>query len=83
MLQLFNKVNSGQEIDFITLNGDIVGHGIPNHWGDSQALVDLKYPFLLKTWATAQQLFTENFPNTPVFITFGNNDCKYHYNWAS
>lgn len=34
---------------------------------------------LLKTThKTLQQMFTSNFPNTPVFMTFGNNDCKYH-----
>ena len=28
MTQLFNKVNAGQKIDYITLNGDIVGHKV-------------------------------------------------------
>ena len=26
-----------------------------------------------------QEVFTYYLPNTPVIITFGNNDCKYHY----
>jgi len=35
MLKLFNQVNSGQHIDFITLNGDIVGHQISQKFGAS------------------------------------------------
>jgi len=35
MLKLFNQVNSGQHIDFITLNGDIVGHQIGQKLGAS------------------------------------------------
>ena len=27
-------------------------------------------------------MFTEAFPTTPVFMTFGNNDCLYHYEAA-
>ena len=28
MLNLFNRVNAGKHIDFITLDGDMVGHHI-------------------------------------------------------
>jgi hypothetical protein len=27
-----------------------------------------------------QGLFTKYFPNTPVILSFGNNDCKHHDN---
>ena len=32
------------------------------------------------THSKVQELFTEYFPNTPVIMTFGNNDCKHHDN---
>ena len=86
MTHLFNQVNAGQKIDYITLNGDIVGHKIsadipadPGNPSQAEAeAVSKHYQVLKTTHALAQQIFSEAFPNTPVFITFGNNDAKYH-----
>jgi len=33
---------------------------------------------LKDTHAHVRNMTTTYFPETPVFITFGNNDCKYH-----
>ena len=38
------------------------------------------YQKLKDTHARVASLFNEYFPNTPVLITFGNNDCTYHDN---
>jgi len=57
------------------MNGDAVGHKIAL---DPTVEDPVRYELLKKTHAVVQSLFTKYFPETPVFITFGNNDCKHH-----
>lgn len=78
MLQLFNKVNSGIPIEFITINGDMSAHGfslLEDATPEEQAV---KYPQLMKIHTILQEMFTAAFPTTPIVYTFGNNDNKYH-----
>ena len=93
MLTLFNRINSGEKVDYITLDGDLVAHGIAsntpvdplNPTMKETASIAQHYSYLKLTHQKAQSLFSEAFPNTPVFITFGNNDANFHDNpaWAS
>lgn len=74
MMDLFTLENQNG-VDYILLNGDLVGHKIAQDPGDDNQQM---YELLKKTHVEVQQLFTKHFPSTPVFLTFGNNDCKYH-----
>lgn len=78
MLQLFEKVNAGEPVDYVILNGDLIAHGIAQK--AFKTLDTQKYDLLKRTHTEVQELFTKHMPNTPVFLTLGNNDCKYHDN---
>tara|TARA_B110001450_G_C17237925_1_gene326235 strand:+ start:364 stop:528 length:165 start_codon:yes stop_codon:yes gene_type:complete len=54
MLKLFEQVNKGTKIDFITLNGDLVAHRVAQDWGESPEVVAPNYKFLLETHAVVQ-----------------------------
>ena len=74
MLQTFKKLDS--DVDFITLNGDLIGHGISNK--DASSSEPAVEQEIRDLHAKVQALFTQYFPTKPVFFTFGNNDCYYH-----
>jgi len=79
-MMLFNQVNGDEPVNFIVLNGDLVGHGIaqdPKVHGTKDYKPEL-YEMLKETHRQVQALFSKWMPNTPVFFTFGNNDTKYH-----
>jgi len=82
-----------KKIDYITLNGDLLAHKIsgdipinPSAPTVEELVSDAKHYAVNKlTHKIIQEMFTEAFPTTPVFITFGNNDALYHDNpaWAN
>ena len=49
--------------------GDACAHDTP----------EVAYENLKKTHSLVAEIFKLYLPNIPVFISFGNNDCKYHY----
>ena len=93
MVKLFNQLNAGHQIDYITLNGDLLAHGVSgdlpadpkNPTAAEMAQNRKHYAVARLTHKIIQGIFTEAFPNTPVFVTFGNNDTLYHNNpaWAN
>jgi len=66
-----------EPFDYILMVGDVVAHHIsllPDE------VAPEKYELLKKTHTNFQNITSTYFPDVPVFITFGNNDCKYHDN---
>ena len=80
MLELFEKVNSDEPVEYILLTGDIIMHKLALSPGEEDD--PARYNLLKSIHAQAQELFTEFFPDIPVFLSFGNNDCKWHDNAA-
>lgn len=65
-----------KEIDFILLPGDLVAHDVPLENGE---INPFKYRVLKETHAVVIDLIQQNFPDTLILPTMGNNDAKYHY----
>ena len=57
------------------LNGDLIAHKVAQ---DVDYYDPELYNLLLDTHVTVQQMFSKYLPDTPVFLTLGNNDCKFH-----
>lgn len=77
MLQLFNNVTADEPVDYIIVNGDLIGHGISQD--STKPYSYEKYQLLKTTHFKLAYLFQKYFPNTPILLTLGNNDPKFHY----
>lgn len=68
--------------DFFTLNGDVIGHGIsikdPTEGTSTPEEIVVIKQRIRALHTKMQGYFKKFFPNTPVFITFGNNDSYNH-----
>lgn len=73
MLQTFAKRFS--DVDFITYNGDMIAHGVSEKTNNQD---HPHYDELMAVHIEVQQMLTKYFPNKPILITFGNNDCPHH-----
>jgi predicted phosphodiesterase len=72
MVQALVKYNP--DLDFVTLNGDLIAHGLALTPG----MQDGNFTLMKQTHVEVQQLFSTYLASTPVFMVFGNNDCHYH-----
>lgn len=63
-------------MDFVTFNGDVIGHDISVK-GENVSVDDAKTR-INALHTQIQQMFTKYMPNTPVIVTFGNNDSYDH-----
>ena len=70
------KGQGGYTCDYIIINGDLIAHGLSQD--PNGAYQEDLYQLLKDTHTKVQQLFKEFMPDTPVFLTLGNNDSKYH-----
>jgi hypothetical protein len=68
--------DQAEDFDAIIVPGDFVAHGITYDPKESDSG---NYTLLKETLSSVSSLFDKYFPNTPVMPSFGNNDCKYHY----
>ena len=80
MFQLFNQATLNETADYIIVNGDLIAHGIAQDAPSKGIYQKDLYQLLKDTHTKVQQLFKQYFPDTPVFLTLGNNDSKYHDN---
>jgi predicted MPP superfamily phosphohydrolase len=79
IFELFNKINAKEPVDYIIITGDLIAHDVSADPEDQGTKKGAKlYKTLKKTHVEVQQIFSEYFPDIPVFYSFGNNDCKYH-----
>ena len=64
------------KLDAILVPGDFVAHKVAM---DPATQSGGNYTELLEILAAVPEIFNKYFPDTPVIMSFGNNDCKYHY----
>ena len=76
IFELFKQKTEEEPVDLIIINGDLIGHGVAIEYPIESTG---KYTLLKEQHTKVQQMFSEHFPDIPVFITLGNNDAKYHY----
>jgi len=77
---LQNFVKQHKNVNFLTLNGDLIVHGLAQDATSYNNQDNDKYTRLMNTHKVVQQTFTKYLPNTPIFLSFGNNDAKFHDN---
>lgn len=79
---IMGKMTKGANIDVLLVNGDIVGHDIAvkETWNLPADKVEQYYVVLKDILATVGSWFIkENFKNSVVLPSLGNNDVKWHY----
>ena len=54
-------------------------NGKPPHIIPVACLDPALYQLMKDTYQKVADIFKEYFADIPIFITLGNNDCKYHY----